>query len=80
MPAMAQQENMPAEDETVEGEIIVFGRGETRQVQELTSKDLLILALGTSPLKAIEKLPSVNCYWPATCERSSYVRQTELNP
>jgi len=28
MPAMAQQENLPAEDETVEGEIIVFGRGE----------------------------------------------------
>ena len=60
MPAMAQQENIPAEDETAEGEIIVFGRGETRQVQELTSKELLILAPGTSPLKAIEKLPSVN--------------------
>ncbi|MEP7349681.1 MAG: TonB-dependent receptor [Sphingorhabdus sp.] len=41
-------------------EIIVFGRGETRQVQELNSKELLILAPGTSPLKAIEKLPSVN--------------------
>ena len=41
-------------------EIVVFGRGETRQVQELNSKDLLILAPGTSPLKAIEKLPSVN--------------------
>ena len=35
-------------------------QGETRQVQELTSKELLILAPGTSPLKAIEKLPSVN--------------------
>ena len=41
-------------------EIVVFGRGETRQVQELNSKELLILAPGTSPLKAIEKLPSVN--------------------
>jgi iron complex outermembrane recepter protein len=41
-------------------EIVVFGRGETRQVQELSSKELLILAPGTSPLKAIEKLPSVN--------------------
>ena len=41
-------------------EIVVFGRGETRQVQELNSKDLLILTPGTSPLKAIEKLPSVN--------------------
>ena len=46
--------------EEAEGEIVVFGRGETRQVQELSSKELLILAPGTSPLKAIEKLPSVN--------------------
>lgn len=46
--------------EETEDEIVVFGRGETRQVQELGSKELLILAPGTSPLKAIEKLPSVN--------------------
>ena len=59
-PAIAQQENLPADDEVVEGDIVVFGRGETRQVQELASKELLILAPGTSPLKAIEKLPSVN--------------------
>ncbi len=59
-PAMAQQQNTPAEDEAAEDEIVVFGQGETRQVQELTSKELLILAPGTSPLKAIEKLPSVN--------------------
>ena len=61
MPAWAQ--NAPAADEAEAGEaaeIIVFGRGETRQVQELKSEDLLILAPGTSPLKAIEKLPSVN--------------------
>lgn len=48
-----------AAEETVD-EIVVFGQGETRQVQELSSKELLILAPGTSPLKAIEKLPSVN--------------------
>lgn len=40
--------------------IVVFGQGQTRQVQELKSEDLAILAPGTSPLKAIEKLPSVN--------------------
>lgn len=60
MPALAQQDNLPFEDSSEDSEILVFGRGETRQVQELTSKDLLILAPGTSPLKAIEKLPSVN--------------------
>lgn len=51
---------LPADEEAPADEIIVFGRGETRQVQELSSKELLILAPGTSPLKAIEKLPSVN--------------------
>jgi iron complex outermembrane recepter protein len=41
-------------------EIVVFGRGETRQVQEIDNKDITLLTPGTSPLKAIEKLPSVN--------------------
>lgn len=59
-PAMAQQANPPADTDTAEEEIVVFGHGETRQVQEISSKELLILAPGTSPLKAIEKLPSVN--------------------
>lgn len=43
-----------------EGQIVVIGRGETRQVQQLSSSDIAELAAGTSPLKAIEKLPSVN--------------------
>jgi iron complex outermembrane receptor protein len=60
LPAMAQQANTPPAVDTDEAEIVVFGKGETRQVQELSSKELLILAPGTSPLKAIEKLPSVN--------------------
>ena len=60
-PVMGQNTTaLPADEETVANEIIVFGRGETRQVQEVGSKELLLLAPGTSPLKAIEKLPSVN--------------------
>jgi iron complex outermembrane receptor protein len=51
----APQSNVPAEEE-----IVVFGRGSTRQVQDLDTKELTILAPGTSPLKAIQKLPSVN--------------------
>jgi iron complex outermembrane recepter protein len=60
MPAFAQ--TAPAADAAItEGdEIVVFGKGETQQVQELSTADLTILAAGTSPLKAIEKLPSVN--------------------
>lgn len=45
-----------AEDAT----IVVFGRGETRQVQEIQSQDIVTLTPGTNALKAIEKLPSVN--------------------
>jgi iron complex outermembrane recepter protein len=61
-PALAQEMQPAAPENTAEeaGEIVVFGRGETRQVQELDQKDLAIQAPGTSPLKAIERLPSVN--------------------
>lgn len=43
-----------------QSEIVVIGRGETRQVQQIAQEDLALLTPGTSPLKAIEKLPSVN--------------------
>ncbi|MES2067557.1 MAG: TonB-dependent receptor [Pseudomonadota bacterium] len=42
------------------GDIIIVGKGQTRQVQQLSQADLAILAPGTSPLKAIAKLPNVN--------------------
>lgn len=61
-PAFAQSA-APAEHAMAEesgGDIVVFGRGETRQVQELDGDDVVILAPGTSPLKAVEKLPGVN--------------------
>jgi len=50
----------PAADDTGSNDIVVIGKGETRQVQELGQQDLAELTPGTSPLKAIEKLPSVN--------------------
>lgn len=49
-----------AADEAPAADIIVIGRGETRQVQRIGQVDIERLAAGTSPLKAIEKLPSVN--------------------
>lgn len=61
MPAFAQDAAPVADATTTDStEIIVFGRGETRQVQEITSRDIVTLTPGTNPLKAIEKLPSVN--------------------
>jgi iron complex outermembrane recepter protein len=56
--ADAAEESAEASYESAE--IIVFGKGETKQVQEVGAAELQILAPGTSPLKAIEKLPSVN--------------------
>ena len=41
-------------------EVVVLGRGETRQVQSITAQQIDYLPPGTSPLKAIEKLPGVN--------------------
>lgn len=40
--------------------ISVVGEGETRQVQELDYESLKVLPAGTSPLKALAKLPGVN--------------------
>jgi len=40
--------------------IIVYGTGKTRQVQEISGAQLAIAVTGTSPLKAIAKLPGVN--------------------
>lgn len=42
------------------GDIIIVGKGQTRQVQQLDQDDIAILPPGTSPLKAIAKLPNVN--------------------
>jgi iron complex outermembrane receptor protein len=51
----------PAEtDAPATPDIVVIGQGETRQVQRLNQADVAILAPGTSPLKAIQKLPGVN--------------------
>lgn len=44
----------PADD------IVVLGFGESRQVQSVTAVDMARLTPGSSPLKAIEKLPGVN--------------------
>jgi iron complex outermembrane receptor protein len=43
-----------------DAEIVVFGKGRTRQVTEVTAEQLRLTTPGTSPLKAIELLPGVN--------------------
>lgn len=62
-PAIAQNATQVADasatTEMLE-EIVVYGRGETRQVQGVTAAAIAIEAPGTSPLKAIENLPGVS--------------------
>lgn len=58
-PAFAEDAPAAAPDDTP-AEIVVFGKGETRQVQEVSAVDIQTLTPGTSPIRAIEKLPSVN--------------------
>ncbi|MFZ2469867.1 MAG: TonB-dependent receptor [Parvibaculum sedimenti] len=41
-------------------EIVVYGKGEARQVQTVSQDDIALAAPGTSPLKVVAKLPSVN--------------------
>jgi iron complex outermembrane recepter protein len=57
--AAASQLHASEASETVE-EVVVLGRGETRQVQSITQQQIDRLPPGTSPLKAIESLPGVN--------------------
>jgi len=59
-PAAMAQETAPAAGLASVESIIVYGQGETRQIQEIKAADIAILTPGTSPLKAIEKLPNVN--------------------
>ena len=60
-PAYAQDAVVPADEAATDGDaIVVFGKGETRQVQEVKAADIAVLLPGTSPIRAIEKLPSVN--------------------
>ena len=48
------------EDDPNRDVVVIYGDGETRQVQTLTSEDLGLEAAGSSPIKLIESLPGVN--------------------
>jgi iron complex outermembrane receptor protein len=54
-PAFAAETVATAEVDAV----IVMGQGQSRQVQTVKTEQLLLEAAGTSPLKAIDKLPGV---------------------
>ena len=59
-PAFAEEAGAETEAGADVEEIVVLGRGEARQVQELGATDIALEVSGISPLKAIDKLPGVN--------------------
>jgi len=58
-PATGAQGNS-GDAEAAHGDIVVLGFGQARQVQTVAAIDMERLTPGTSPLKAIAKLPGVN--------------------
>lgn len=60
LPLMSQDSSAKAQAEEKLEEIVIFSRGVARQQQSLGSEQIAYLPAGTSPLKAIEKLPGVN--------------------
>ncbi len=60
VPAFAQSTPVVGEAPEVAETITVFGQGSTRQVSEIGADEIRLLAPGSSPFKAIERLPGVN--------------------
>ena len=51
--ALADEAAPAPADASAGAEIVVFGAGQTRQVQEISNADLTLLAAGTSPLRVL---------------------------
>ena len=54
------QTAIAAADVAEEAEIVVYGKGEVRQVTEIKAEDIRLTVAGASPFIAIQKLPGVN--------------------
>jgi iron complex outermembrane receptor protein len=58
--AIAEATDSAAEDNVEGTEILVYGKGEVRQVTEISAKDIQLTTAGSSPFIALRKLPGVN--------------------
>jgi iron complex outermembrane receptor protein len=63
--AEAEAQAVAASTETADeaadsGEIVVYGKGEVRQVTEIGADDIAVTTAGSSPFIALRKLPGVN--------------------
>ncbi|SFK27568.1 TonB-dependent receptor [Caulobacter sp. UNC279MFTsu5.1] len=57
--AAAPADTAPADANAVDA-VIVLGQGQSRQVQTINTTQIEVLAAGSSPLRAVEKLPGVS--------------------
>ena len=57
-PAFAQSTDAAAP--TAVGEVVIYGRGETRQIQAVKAAQIAQVAPGSSPIKVLSQLPGVN--------------------
>lgn len=55
----AETEAVPTSADTEVETIVIYGEGQSRQVQNVTSEQVALEVAGTSPLKAIDRLPGV---------------------
>ncbi|OSZ72334.1 TonB-dependent receptor [Sphingomonas sp. IBVSS1] len=60
MPTDAAADAAADVDATEDAEIVVYGKGEVRQVTEIKADDIRLTVPGASPFIAIQKLPGVN--------------------
>ena len=56
----AQEVQVAAADPAPEEEIVVLGRGQSRQVQTIRGEEMQRLVPGASPIKLVDKLPGVS--------------------
>jgi iron complex outermembrane receptor protein len=60
LPAGAEDLAATADAGAEVSELVVYGRGETRQIQAIQQQEIERAAPGTSPIKLVSKLPGVN--------------------
>ncbi|MFO6428738.1 TonB-dependent receptor [Erythrobacter sp. W302b] len=58
--AIAEVTDSSVEDNAEGNEILVYGKGEVRQVTEISADDIQLTTAGSSPFIALRKLPGVN--------------------
>ena len=57
---LSTEADAEAADAAEGGEIVVYGKGEVRQVTEISADDIQVTTAGSSPFIALRKLPGVN--------------------